>query len=154
MQSKGKTCLIDHAALGHKISVDSWLQFTLLPTLNQTCGTHIIDHLVLLKPSIMTFRAVTILAQIASIKKLYLVMWSGENDEQLLRSYGAMRHALNTNETEIIRIGYKNYKIVVSSFASVTLQSQKKNLRYRKITYPEIIIQKHLKEADEPEVIL
>lgn len=86
----------------------------------------------------MTFRAVSILAECALIKKLYLVVWDGESEAQLLRSYGGMRYALKKQETEILRIGFKEIKIALGAQASVTLMPTAKKLAYRKIVYNDI----------------
>jgi hypothetical protein len=138
LKKNSRVCLIDHGALGGKLSPDSWIQYTLLSTLNKECGTTTIDHVIALKPSIMTFKALTLLAENALIKKLYLVVWDGESEKQLLWSYGALRRALQKNNTEIVRIGFKEVKISLGAQASITLVPTAKKLSYRKISYQDI----------------
>ncbi len=134
---KDKTItLIDPGVLGRKISTPSWIEFTLLPTLNQHFGTTNMRNLIILQPSIMTFECVEKICQLCTIKNFYMPNWQGTADKKLLRSYGFMRRALEKNKTLINRLHTKTTsptkEIIITAFSDT--------VAYKEITFATLCV--------------
>lgn len=137
--------LIDSGHLGERIATPSWIEFTLLPTLNQNFGTQHITHLLVLQPSIMTFLCVEKICQLCAIKNFYLPLWKGTADKRLLHSYFLMKTALEKNGTTIKRLTHAPF----SPLKELTIIPLEQRIRYNDISFPVF----HLKTT-LPEKIL
>lgn len=133
--------IIDPGYLGQTISSPTWIEFTLVPLLNQHFGSQTIHHLILLQPSIMTFACVEKLCQLCTVRHCYIPLWQGTADRSLLRSYGCMRHALENNTTHLVRI--KNAPLPLDALTIYPLESM---LSYKDITFKTMRVNISLKE--------
>ncbi len=124
--------IIDPGVLGRKISTPSWIEFTLLPTLNQHFGSNAITNLVILQPSIMTFECIEIICQLCAVKNFYMPNWQGNTDKKLLRSYGFMRRALEKNKTIIKRLQKKTTSIT----KDIIIAELADAITYKEISFP------------------
>lgn len=105
VKNRNGLTIIDHEGLlGSNISVYSWIEYTLLSTLNKTFGTTAIEHLVTVKPGTVVFNSIAMLAKRVKIKHLYIMPWQGESPRELLKAYGRMMYALKEQNTVIHRL--------------------------------------------------
>ena len=118
--------VIDSGYLGQTIASPTWLEFTLIPLLNQHFGSQTITNLIVLQPSIMTFACVEKLCQLCIVKNCCIPLWQGNTDKALLRSYGYMKRALEKNHTHLTRI--KNVPLVLDA---ITITPQKQTISYK-----------------------
>lgn len=97
--------LIDPGALGQCISAPSWVEFTLAPTIVNLTGRTIIDFVILMQPSQMSFEAIAALCNVTTIKNLYMPFWKGDMSKGQKRAYAKLMQAAKDQQTQIIRIG-------------------------------------------------
>lgn len=133
--------IIDPGYLGQSIASPTWIEFTLVPLLNQHFGSQTIHHLIVLQPSIMTFSCVATVCQLCNVHYCYVPLWQGNADRSLLRSYGYMRHALEKNSTQLVRI--KNAPLSLDALTICPLELM---LSYKDITFKTMRVNIALKE--------
>ena len=141
VRNNAHVTIIDPGYLGQTISSPTWIEFTLVPLLNQYFGSQTIHHLILLQPSIMTFSCVATLCQLCDVHYCYVPLWQGNADRSLLRSYGYMRHALEKNNTHLVRI--KNAPL---SLDACTISPFEPMLSYKDIMFKTMHVSISLKE--------
>lgn len=128
--------LIDTGILGRSISTPSWIEFTLLPTLNKQFGTTTINNIIILQPSIMTFECIEKICQLCSVNNFYMPLWSGEADKKLLRNYGFMRRALEHNKTMIKRFAKKELSVT----PTIIITPLTDTITYKNISFPAYLV--------------
>ncbi len=132
----GKTILIDPGYIGRRISAPSWVSYTLTPELISKTGVLTIDHLITLKPGIMTFEAIRTLGETISIRNFYAPYMYGELTGPLRVAWGKLYGVLQQQETKLHRI-YEDQPVeLVEGNITLTIQPGNKKT-YRDITYPE-----------------
>lgn len=141
VRNNAQISIIDPGYLGQTISSPTWIEFTLVPLLNQHFGSQTIHHLIVLQPSIMTFACVEKLCQLCTVRHCYIPLWQGNADKPLLRSYGYMRRALEKNKTDLIRI--KNTPLIVNAS---TISPLEQAIVYKDITFQAMRVNVLLKE--------
>ena len=134
--SSRDTMIIDTGTLGHKISMPSWVEYSLIPLLAQQYGINSIDHLVILKPGKVIFDSVATLCLNARIKTIYIITWEGEAKKNLLRSYITLKQTAQKLGIAIKRIGYKDVTIRLDENHSVQLTKTDKIVHSGSIDYP------------------
>lgn len=133
--SSRDTMIFDTGALGHKISMPSWVEYSLIPLLAQTYGINTIDHLVILKPGKTIFDSAATLCLNARIKTIYLITWEGEAKKNLLHSYMNLKQTAQKLGITVKRIGYKDLTIRLDENHSVTFTKTDKIAHAGSIDY-------------------
>ncbi|MCK5632802.1 hypothetical protein KAH94_03570 [bacterium] len=136
IKSNKTTIIIDPGVIGKRISAPSWVEYTLAPQIIKSTGTTIIDHVIALQPSIMTFKALEKLCSILSIKKIYLPYWNGTLKKNGWRSFFFLKRAAEKKGTTIHSIGTYKKKIKLSLDNFITITPLKESLSYQDATYP------------------
>jgi hypothetical protein len=137
----GKTVLIDPGYIGRRISAPSWVSYTLTPTLISKTGRLTIDHLILLKPSIMTFEGIYALYETIKVHNLYVPYMYGELSGPLRCAWGKLYSALQQQGTQLHRIYENQTTELIEGKIRLTIHSDEKKKIYREITYPQTHIQ-------------
>ncbi len=136
----GKTILIDPGCIGRRISAPSWVAYTLTPELISKTGRLIVDHLITLKPGIMTFEAIRTLCETVNVRHLYVPYMYGELSGRLRIAWGKLYGVLQQQETEIHRIYEdKSLELIEGTIQLTMCPDGKKG--YREITYPQAHIE-------------
>lgn len=131
-----KIVLIDPGCIGRRISAPSWVSYTLTPDLISKTGKLVVDHLITLKPGIMTFEAIRTLCETICVRNLYVPYMSGELTGPLRVAWGKLYGVLMHQETILHRI-YEKKQLELQE-GSITLTIEPGNSKtYRDITYPE-----------------
>ena len=143
----GKTVLIDPGYIGRRISAPSWVAYTLTPELIAKTGRLTIDHLITLKPGIMTFEAIRTLGETISIRNFYAPYMYGELTGPLRVAWGKLYGVLQQQETKLHRIYEEQPLELVEGTITLSMSSHGKKT-YREITYPHVHIRGFI--DDEP----
>lgn len=139
LRTKNKTAVIDQGFVGKKISAPSWVEYTLIPEIIKKTGSNTIDHLIVLQPGIMTFRALEKLSGTMNIGTLYLPAWKGTLNKNGWRSFFFMKRALEKQGTHIVRIGNQKKRIPLTQNDNIVIESTGQNLSYQEATYPALL---------------
>lgn len=131
-----KTMVIDPGYIGSRLSARSWIAYTFMPELIGKTGSLTIDHLMLLKPTILTFDALDELLDHASVKHVYIPSMEGELTGTYKRSFGKAYAHMKRNNVAITRLTTK--PVPIGTHLSITPQGTKP---YKTITYPHSMIE-------------
>lgn len=132
--------LIDPGVMGQRIAT-SWVEYTLLKELSQTFGTTALDTVVCTKPGVLTFDYMTQLCQFAKITNLYLLLWEGNNEKNLLRSYGRLRHGLQQKNVQLMRIKKTGLTTIeLANNIHLKIDALPQQLAYKETSYPALHI--------------
>ncbi|MFC1845578.1 hypothetical protein ACFLX2_00445 [Candidatus Dependentiae bacterium] len=137
-QINKKTTLIDPGVIGRRLSAPSWVEYTLAPTIIQTTGSNRIDNLVLLQPSIMTFKAAEKLCNLMPIGTIYLPYWDGTLSKNGWRNFFFLKRAAENSGTNFVRIGSKTQKITLSQRDAITIEPLEQQISYHDAHYPSM----------------
>lgn len=136
----GKTILIDPGCIGRRISAPSWVSYTLVPELICQTGRLAVDHLITLKPGIMTFEAIRTLCETVNVHHLYVPYMYGELSGSLRVAWGKLYGELQKQETQIHRIYEDQPLELVEGIIKLTMYPDGKK-SYREIAYPSTHIE-------------
>jgi hypothetical protein len=121
---QGTITLIDSGAIGRQASAESYVEYTLLPTITKLSGALHLDTLVLLHPTKRLFLAIAHLSNLIPIKKIYLVSWEKQIvDRAFWRSFWTFKDTIEKNKCDLKRIGAKDHTILVSPHSTLILTS-------------------------------
>lgn len=101
--------VIDPGYLGRSIAAESFVEYTLIPTLVQLYGTSIITHLVLLQPGIMTFKASQKLIELCKVKNVYTPVWQQDTNTKITQSFMQMKEVAKTTNCLVHRLNASKY---------------------------------------------
>lgn len=133
IRSNNRTVIIDPGFLGRRTSSISWIEYTLLPFLNNEYGTDTIDHLIILQPTKLALEAIEKVVTTATVKNIYLPLWQGTAEKKFLGAYGTMRRACTQNNTNLVRI-HKN--VIELNRFTISITNLSEIIPYANITYP------------------
>ena len=137
LHSKEGSLLIDSGILGRRVSAPSWVTYTLLPTLIKQ-GITSLDYFIALKPSTVTFRALTQLIKKLPVKQLYCVTWQGSLSNSGWQAWHELLYTLKYYHTDLIFIEDKEIKLISDT---ISLIPQKDQVKKNKLSYPLVIVQ-------------
>lgn len=123
IKQNNKLIIIDPGCLGRYLSAPSFVQYTLVPHIIQKFGTHTIEHLVLLKPGKLTFDAVLMLMQRATVKHIYIPHWQGTLSKSGLYSFMRMKEKAAFCNTRLHRLNKHDLIILHDTHGTVTIKS-------------------------------
>lgn len=145
MRDNNKTVLIDTGALGRRASSVSWVEYTLIPLLVKNFGSSSVDTLIILKPGILMFQAVTALLACTPIKTIYLVSWQGDAPRNFLRAYGELSSMVKRMGGTLSRIYSVKKNIILSPDSYVDIVPGNFDKIYRDIMYNSVIVKGNIK---------
>ena len=122
IQRENHLIVIDPGVIGRRLSAPSWCEYTLMPALAKQCGTHTIDHLIILQPNRIIFEALLSLQEKICIKNIYIPFWNGQMPSFWLRNFMKLKHACYKNNCNLIRIG--KYPLTIDGITISTLDEQ------------------------------
>ncbi|MCK4264971.1 hypothetical protein KAW80_01280 [Candidatus Babeliales bacterium] len=96
--------LIDLGHFNTKGSPESYINFDLKPYLIKNFGILSIDNLVLMKPSVRSFKAATELNNTLQIKKVFINMKNPKLSKYAWKCYFELRNNLSKQNTKIIKL--------------------------------------------------
>ncbi len=131
-----KTVVVDPGIIGKRASAVSWVNYTLVPELIKKTGRLIIDHLIIMQPSIRTFEALVALSAKVQIKNIYLPFWKGTMPRGIWRHYFALCECIKKEGGSIIRISEYAKKINPSPDFVVYIHPLKTQLKYSEASFP------------------
>lgn len=132
----GKTILIDPGVIGSRISAQSWIRYTFMPELIARTGSLTIDQCIMLKPSILSFNALSTLCQDAHIKELQLPYLQGSLEGSFKRSFNRLYAIAKQNNCKISRLFYRDKPIICNN-AQIGMLTHTGSKQYQTITYPQ-----------------
>jgi hypothetical protein len=138
-RSNGKTCIVDSGSFGRNLGIFTWIDYTLLPTLRKEYGSTHIEHLVLLKPSTLTFDVVALLCTLTTIRHVYLVYWEGTAPELMIKNYRYILYLFRKYNITLHRIPNKAYTIDMDS-TLLSFEPNQKTMAFKEITYQQITV--------------
>lgn len=134
-----KHVFIDPGYLGRRISAPSWVSYNLVPTLVKS-GISQLDHVIILKPSAMTFRALNALCHKIDINNLYIVSWTGELNCSGWQAWEELLASVNKYKINLIKIDKDDLNIRLSDQEYLKIIPQNKEIKKNKLKYPAILI--------------
>lgn len=140
IRSHNITIVIDPGYIGSRLSASSWISYTFMPELIAKTGSLIIDHLILLKPSIVTFEAIDTLLQNAQIHHLYMPYMQGELEGSLKRSFGRLYAHSKQNNIPITCLFDKKCELLIND-STTFLLNPNGTKTYKTICYPHFVIE-------------
>jgi hypothetical protein len=128
--------IIDPGVIGQSIGAPNWAEYTLIPHITKTTGKIVIDHLILLQPNAMIFKAVATLSSKVIIKNVYLPYWKGTFTRYTWSHFFAFKNALQQTKTVLHRLGtYQPQTIKVCSKTDITITPLKGSITYQEASY-------------------
>jgi len=145
IRTHNSTTVVDSGDLKYLKSPASWIEYSLVPWLNKTCGSCKIHNYICLHPSIRSINAITLCAQSTTIDHVYLPHWHGQQ-KGLARSYVEMKKVLSMNGTLLARISSDElHEGCIDIFPQINV------IKTRGIHYPVVKIRAQVNE-DEVEI--
>ncbi len=139
IRANNQTIVIDPGFIGSRISAPSWIAYTFVPELTAKTGSLTIDHLILLKPGILTFDAIDTLIAHAQVNHIYLPFMKGELAGSLKRSFGKLYAHLKQQNIAITQLTDKKIESRLHPHAQMQVESQGSKT-YQTITYPHLLV--------------
>lgn len=149
IKTKNAVTVIDPGVIGQRIA-HNWIEYTLIKELIQNFGTINIDHFIVTKPGILTFSYAAQLCRLAKVSRIYLVLWKGESEKNLLRCYGRLYNDLKKQAGIFVRLGSNPLAFNLSEDATITINPLETTLQYKELIFPALQItveSVHLKET-------
>lgn len=135
LHAEHEIIVIDPGYLGRYASAPAYVEYTLVPLLRQQFGTHHIDHFIILQPNQTIFQALSKLFEIATIKHLYIPVWSGNSSKKMLFSYMGVKKIADQKNCTIHRLKYETYDIIKTLSTQVKLIKNSRHIATSTISY-------------------
>lgn len=130
-----KLTIIDQGYLGRYASAESYVEYTLLPTIAQQYGTRTIDHLILLQINATTFKAAIKLLELAHVKHIYIPIWQGTCTKKMSSHFMRMKHIAVKKNCLIHRLHKQYYAIEQHTTHYIELNRINQSISSSCITY-------------------
>lgn len=140
IRTNKQTIVIDPGCIGSRISAQSWISYTFLPELITQTGSLTIDHLIILKPTILTFDAIDTLLNNAHIGHFYFPYMHGNLQGSLKRSFGKLYAQIKQQKIPITRFYNQKQNIILHEQATLIVYPNGQN-KYQTIHYPRLSIE-------------
>lgn len=139
IHERNTTLVIDqNGALGRIKSIDSWIQFTLTPTIIKKTGKPTIDHLVLTAPGQRIFQATHNLVERKIVKVAHVPVWEGSLKKNAWRAFFKLKELAQKGDCTFLRIGAKDHKIMFNDTMYVTIKTTPEKLYKNGIMLPSL----------------
>jgi hypothetical protein len=135
IKNNNELIIVDTGHLGRYSSAQSYVEYTLLPTIRSHYGTETIDHIILLQPTYNLFQAIHRLLEIATIKHIYIPVWHGQDTQKMSYTFAKMKERSQLKTSTIHRISKSDYPITLCSNAKIKLQQLNKELKSSTFSY-------------------
>lgn len=135
IKNKDKLTIVDPGYLGRYVSAPSYVEYTLLPTIRMHYGTETIDHVILLQPSQNLFQAMNKLLQIATVKHIYIPIWSGQDTQKMSYAFIKMKELAENKRCIIHRLSNSDHPIIFCPNATMELQQLQSLLKTSDFSY-------------------
>jgi hypothetical protein len=141
IKDQNKTTLVDPGFIGQRLSMPSWIEYTLRPHLIKKIGSTKIDNLIILQPGKLTFEAIELLSSKLTIDTIYLVLWQGLLPHKEWRSFAAMKKTLAEKNIKLKRITafYTTY-VPFDDTHDLVISPLEENIQHTEITYPALSV--------------
>ncbi len=130
--------LIDSGVIATRPSAQTWVKYTLIPQIIKQTGSLVLDHVIVLQPSMRLFEALTLLCSQIHIKNIYMPKWRGLLPKKVWFTFIQLRKTLENNGGIINFIQTNTISIRLSQSNVLNLDPCRKQLRYFTCTYPII----------------
>lgn len=137
IRANNNTIVIDPGYIGSRQSARSWISYTFMPELIAKTGSLTIDHLFILKPTIVTCEALTTLLDTAYIHHIYMPLLQGELTGSFKRAFGTLYARIKQRNISFTRVD-TSYSFPAIPSLVITTHGVKK---YQTITYPHIVME-------------
>ena len=119
----------DDKSFGGHVSLESWLEYTLMPEIiKQTGATHI-DHLIVSSSNARTFTALKNTLQRFCIRNLYLPGWQGRIPNHHYRTYRELKREAERQKCNLFFIHKK--KRIVNNWYQLTPTGYRNKDKYK-----------------------
>lgn len=135
IKNKNELTIVDPGYLGRYASAQSYVEYTLLPTIRMHYGTETIDHMILLQPSQNLFHAINKLLQLATVKHIYVPIWYGESSLKIAHTFIKMKKLAQNRKCTIHRLSKSDYPITFCSNTTIELQHLNEQLSTSDFSY-------------------
>lgn len=135
IKNKNELTIVDPGNLGRYASATSYVEYTLLPTIRMHYGTETIDHMILLQPSKNLFQAMNRLLQLATVKHIYIPIWSGEETQKMSHTFIKMKELAQNKKCTIHRLSKSDYSIIFCQNTTMELQRLNEQLKTSHFSY-------------------
>lgn len=132
--------LIDPGFIGQRISMPSWIEYSLRPELIKKIGSTHIDHLFVLEPGKITFEAIELLCKKLTIKNVYLILWEGRLPWYEWRTFTHMSSELSKNHVSLHRIGSTKKTLSLFENHFITVAPLGKQIKKKDIAFNDLEI--------------
>ncbi len=102
--SEGNVVIIDTGVLGQRLSVRSWIEYTLAPAIIHATGLTTISSIIVMQPSQTTFDAIAALCGACCVQTVCMPLWRGTMSAGQRRSYAQLMAAFDEGGTKFVRI--------------------------------------------------
>lgn len=132
--------MIDPGYIALRPSYESFISYTLIPTIVQKTGRLHIDHLIVFKFNKRILDALEFLATKITIKDIYLPRWNGRIPPFAWRSYVKLKKTIAQNNGRIIPISYRKQLYIdkTSTFSIEPVAT--KDISYYDATYRSLCV--------------
>jgi hypothetical protein len=135
IKNNNELMIVDPGYLGRYVSAQSYVEYTLLPTIRMRYGTETIDHIIILQPSLNLFHAINKLLQIAKVKHIYVPIWHGQDTQKISHAFIKMKELAKNKKCTIHRLSKSDYPISFCSNAVIELQQLNEQLSTSHFSY-------------------
>jgi hypothetical protein len=139
-----KLALIDPGVIGQRISASSWVEYTLIPHLARTMGKTNIEHVIILQPNGVLFKALALLITKVRVGQVFLPEWDGTLPWHCFEHFEKFRHLAQEKKIPIIWLSKKPYTLTLSPTCSLTMTPQEKSFVQAKVHIPLMVITGHV----------
>lgn len=137
IKTRSHLMLIDPGVMARRVS-NNWVEYTLVKELIEKFGATKIDTLILTRPTNLTFDYAAQICRLMDVGSLYLVTWSGESDQRLLKKYGWLRYALQLKKGKFLRINDKPLAINVDKEHKLIVTVLPEQITYKKMSFSKV----------------
>ncbi len=137
----GTQTLIDPGYLGQRINAASYAQYTVIPAILKKTGITTIDHLIILQPSTMIFKALECFCTKMNVKKIYLVVWDDEPTRGFLRNYFSWKRIAESLNIEVVRLTcHATMHIPLEKATTISISPLDAMLKTATISFPALCV--------------
>lgn len=138
IKKNNMTVLVDPGVIGQRLSMPSWIDYSLRPEIIKRTGALAIDCLIVLQPGKLTFEAIELICEKFRVKYVYLISWQGRFSPYEWRSFMHMKEALAKNNIELKRIGHQEKILLLPENYIIRIKPSENLIKKKDISFRDV----------------
>lgn len=138
--TRNELILMDQGYMGQSVAAESFVEYTLVPTLIQLYGTCTITRTILLQPSTTTFKAVKKLLELCNIQHIYIPVWQTHNNTKIASAFMQMKEMANSKNCHLHRLTAAKYLLSKENGHTIELHTLPTSISTSGIAYTAYVI--------------